>query len=193
MSKYTLYLYSLVVLLTTCLESRDRSFLYNYIPKNSIGCEVGVFQGNFSQQLVENTEPKKIYLIDPWTVFRKNTVHSNESFVEDYDRWECMYQSVCDRFAENPSVEIIRDRGEAAADLFKNEFFDWIYVDGDHSYEGALVDFIKFFPRLKSGGVMIADDYTCEGVRKAFMDFRKICKDIKSTKVEVNQLIIFKK
>jgi hypothetical protein len=40
--------------------------------------------------------------------------------------------------------------------------FDVIYVDGDHTFEGARADFEFFGPRVKPGGFLIADDAGCE-------------------------------
>lgn len=37
-----------------------------------------------------------------------------------------------------------------------------IYVDGDHTYEGALADFRNFAPKVAPGGWLIADDAGCD-------------------------------
>lgn len=39
-----------------------------------------------------------------------------------------------------------------------NDLFDYIYIDGDHSYEGARSDFFLLWPRLKKGGFMVFHD-----------------------------------
>ncbi|MFA6049691.1 MAG: class I SAM-dependent methyltransferase [Candidatus Paceibacterota bacterium] len=36
--------------------------------------------------------------------------------------------------------------------------YDIVYIDGDHSYEGALQDIVEFGPMLKVGGYMVVDD-----------------------------------
>ena len=38
-------------------------------------------------------------------------------------------------------------------------FLDWIYVDGDHSYTGAYTDLCNALKAVKSGGLIIGDDY----------------------------------
>jgi hypothetical protein len=185
----------MIFMLPMFLFANDRrESLYQYMTPNGIGCEVGVFNGDFSQRLLENVHPTKLYLIDPWALYRKKSPFQGEGNILTQKDWDAVYQNVCDRFKDRPEVVVIRDRGEAAADFFEDETFDWIYIDGDHSYEGSFVDFFKYFPRLKPGGVLIADDFTCLGVRKAFTDFRKISKDIDFIKVEDStQLIVFKK
>jgi hypothetical protein len=33
-----------------------------------------------------------------------------------------------------------------------------VYVDGDHTYQGALHDFVTFGPKVAPGGWLVADD-----------------------------------
>ena len=49
-----------------CHRIEQRSFISAYIPSNSIGAEVGVFTGLFSKRLLEFTNPRKLFLVDPW-------------------------------------------------------------------------------------------------------------------------------
>lgn len=55
----------------------------------------------------------------------------------------------------------------------KRGTYDLIYIDGDHSYEGAKADAELAYPLLKKGGVMIFDDYNNDqfGVRRAVDEF----------------------
>lgn len=41
--------------------------------------------------------------------------------------------------------------------------YDYIYIDGDHSYQGAKLDYQLFWPRLKRGGFMLFHDISVEG------------------------------
>ena len=36
---------------------------------------------------------------------------------------------------------------------------DFVFVDADHSYEGAKQDILRWFPKLREGGVMLGHDY----------------------------------
>jgi len=44
------------------------------------------------------------------------------------------------------------------AQTTKNQKWDYIYIDGDHSYEGVKKDFNLFYPRLKNGGYLLLHD-----------------------------------
>jgi hypothetical protein len=40
----------------------------------------------------------------------------------------------------------------------KNKKYDYIYIDGDHSYKGAKFDFESFWPALNKNGYMLFHD-----------------------------------
>ena len=45
----------------------------------------------------------------------------------------------------------------------KNKKYDYIYIDGDHSYEGVKFDFDSFWPKLNPGGFMLFHDICVKG------------------------------
>ena len=60
----------------------------------------------------------------------------------------------------------------------KNTKLDWIYVDGDHSYEGCLRDLENSLLVVKEGGHILGDDFGWPnakwfkpGVTKAVKEF----------------------
>ena len=51
--------------------------------------------------------------------------------------------------------------------------YDFILVDGDHAYNGALADLIKTSTLLSKDGVLAIDDYSMVGVAAAISEFKK--------------------
>lgn len=47
-------------------QTSARRFLLDTLPKNSVGAEIGVHLGDFSQEIIEIVFPKELHLIDPW-------------------------------------------------------------------------------------------------------------------------------
>jgi predicted O-methyltransferase YrrM len=45
------------------------------------------------------------------------------------------------------------------AALFWSEPIDFLYIDADHSYEGVSADLEAWVPHVKSGGLILGDDY----------------------------------
>ena len=41
----------------------------------------------------------------------------------------------------------------------EDNYFDWVYLDGDHSYAGVLRDLYNSLRVVKKGGLILGDDY----------------------------------
>lgn len=154
------------------------------IPLNSIGVEIGVWRGDSSEKFLRNA--KHLHLVDSWTIESYTESTEYESFdeyiqkysklvkstnVDDFQKYyDNVYQSVIDRFKDK-SVTIHRMTSNQFFDSF-SEHCDWIYVDGDHSYEGCLNDLLRSYNLLKNNGIIFGDDYTNKpGVRQAVDEF----------------------
>lgn len=53
-----------------------------FIPKNKIGAELGILQGNFSRVLLEQTNAKELHLIDPWYFLDSHWTWAEETKVQ---------------------------------------------------------------------------------------------------------------
>jgi predicted O-methyltransferase YrrM len=62
--------------------------------------------------------------------------------------------------SNNLQNRVIPIRGDSAYTLgiHDPESIDLAFVDGDHTYEGALKDFRMIYPRMKKGGIILAHD-----------------------------------
>ena len=45
------------------------------------------------------------------------------------------------------------------SNLFKNNSYDFIYIDADHKYESVIKDVELYLPKLKKGGIIGGHDY----------------------------------
>lgn len=134
-----------------------REFVLRGMPRHGICAEIGVNQGKFSSRILEITEPQRLHLIDPWQP-------ASDRF-SDPDR-QALYESVSARFADNVrqgTVAIHRSTSAAASADFRDEYFDWIYIDGNHRYEFVKEDLENYYPKVKPGGFIVCDDYHYTG------------------------------
>lgn len=131
---------------------------------------IGAFKG-FSTLIMLKENPSadmKIWCIDP--------------FFKDYyagDDYGFVYNKIIKEFDSENKVETVKGyatlAGEEVFNLssdrkgyydpshwFKidaiNNSFDLIFIDGDHKFETALVDFIKSWDKLNDGGTIIIHD-----------------------------------
>ena len=143
-----------------------RNYLLDTMPKEGICAEIGAWKGDFSQRILKRTKPSKLYLVDPW------------QYVEDYENaWyggsigsqegmDTIYNSVCKRFAgeiESGQLETVRMGSAEGIATFEDAYFDWVYIDGNHTYEYVKKDLEISWQKTKTGGFVTGDDYGVKG------------------------------
>jgi hypothetical protein len=137
-----------------------REFLFQYFKPHTIGCEVGVWQGEFSQKLLTNVHPSKLYLVDPWIVrpdYEKRWYSADSVDQNTLDR---MHNHVVGLFKPHSEVVLIRDLFESAASLIPDNELDWIYIDGDHSEDEVYKDLCYAYKKVKPLGYIVGDDFS---------------------------------
>ena len=98
--------------------------------KHLTGAEIGVAEGNNAKVIFNFLNIEHLVLVDPWKAYDDNLT----GIVEDDSTFENYYKEVKNKFSNNPKVRIIRDTSVNAAKMFDDEYFDFVYLDGDHSY-----------------------------------------------------------
>ncbi|RJP65600.1 MAG: hypothetical protein C4539_13170 [Ignavibacteriales bacterium] len=140
------------------------------------GAEIGVQRGDFSSVIRNSWKNGTIHLIDRWRQDDDYLDVANISYREQLNN----YLYVVTRFSENYDVKIYRMDSVEATDHFPDEYFDWIYIDADHSYEGCKRDLKAWYPKLKKGGMFCGHDFLdgtipagVFGVKTAVEEFMK--------------------
>ena len=144
---------------TTTRRYQTRQKLLAKLPKNAVCAEIGVWTGSFSIQILEVTEPRELTLIDPWDLIsgqpdedRSNDKHADAKFMSD------MYQSIVDLYGKLGNVVIRKGLSAPVLSSFPDNYFDWVYIDGNHLYDFVLKDIQISFQKVKKGGVITGDD-----------------------------------
>ena len=69
---------------------------------------------------------------------------------------------------------LVKYSSSEAAAGFDDDTFDFVLIDGDHSYEATLADCEAYYPFLKKGGFFCGHDYSSiDAVYRAVNDFRE--------------------
>lgn len=144
-----------------------RQLTLSMIPKNSFGLEIGVWKGEFSEELLNHTQPLKLFLVDPWLYIP----NSSDGETDYSDRWyggsvaknqkdmDNIYDSVYSKFKTFDNVIILRCFSNEIQNYVNNNTLDWVYIDGNHSYEYVLKDLNIAFNLIKEKSLIIGDDY----------------------------------
>jgi len=139
-----------------------REQLMQFVPKGGEGLEIGVAKGDFSQVLLEAIKPRKLHLVDPWE-HQSREDYATDSNNVDEDSQEARYRSVVARYANeirDGRVVVHRRYSQDVVSEFADGQFDWIYIDGLHSYQAVQSDLALYKSKLKPGGILMGHDYT---------------------------------
>jgi len=148
------------------------AYVLSLIRPGDIGAEIGVCQGVFAYHVLLKANPTKLYLIDPWQYGLQADMEPDPTAEKQRPRDE-QYRTVCGYFAPYKNVEIVRKKSEDAACMFENNYFNYVYIDGEHSYAAVTRDLNNYFYKVKVGGYIIGDDYGWTGIMPAVQDFLK--------------------
>ena len=127
--------------------------------------EIGSFVGESTVLFAQSF--KNVIAVDP--------------FLADYDdedptsfmfEFKNVYQTYLDRTGDHQNIKTIVHTSNDALDELRGQEFDFIYIDGLHTYDGVKTDITNYLPLVKKGGVIGGHDYTdlhhhLEGVKKA--------------------------
>jgi hypothetical protein len=135
--------------------------------------EVGVWRGNTTKRVLKKCHSilTQYWAIDPWKPF---SVGKAKHLTEEM--WNERYLSVCALQKWFFNLHILRMTSLEAAALFRDAYFDLVFLDADHSYESTLADIRAWLPLVRTGGWLTGHDYEREpGVNKAVAEsFDKI-------------------
>ena len=116
---------------------------------NNLDCvEVGVKEGENALRILKTLDVGRLYLIDP--VFNSKAHKRLKPFGERV-------------------VWLTTTSDEALKDLPKK--VDFVYIDGDHSFEQVSKDMKNYYKILKTKGILAGHDISHKGVSKAVCEF----------------------
>ena len=138
-----------------------------FVNKKKYILEIGVHEGKFSELLLNKFQPQKMYLVDPWIyesdfIYKKALYGGNFSSLEGQKILDDRYEKVKLKFKKqikSGQIILIRKRSEEVFKLFEDNFFDFIYIDGNHTFEYVKADIANSLKKIKDEGVIICDDY----------------------------------
>ena len=172
-------------LLKRIIPEKSRRFLLAMIQDQGICAEVGVWKGDFAQEILDRARPSKLLLIDPWK-FEASDDYDHAWYggaeAKSQQDMDAIHDAVAARFASHIKrgvVELLRQPSTEAAAAIAPASLDWVYIDGNHQYEFVIEDLRTFYERLRPGGVLAGDDYGTKGwwdhgVTRAVDEFAKL-------------------
>ena len=144
------------------LQVKNKRELTLLIKKQNLtgeGVEIGVQFGLYSELILENSELKRLYSIDPWLEFPQEEYQKDAANVcqeqQDFRYLSAIFR--LNRFRARSIV--LRMISEEASALFSPNQLDFIFIDGNHGYQSVKQDLELWYPKIKPGGLFSGDDY----------------------------------
>jgi hypothetical protein len=127
----------------------DRKELLGEMPKNSVCAEIGVNEGEFSEMIWHITQPTRLHLIDAWG--DPTRYHDDLKLVVENKFIDAVNAG---------KVQINVGYSTKILKSFDDNYFDWVYLDTDHSYPTTAAELFILKEKVKIGGIIAGHDYT---------------------------------
>jgi len=126
--------------LKNCKVLPDRVNILDNLPQHGVCAEIGTQTGVFAKEILNRMQPQKMHIVDiSFTLF-------------EFDYFKPLVDEGRVQLHEGDSSTILES--------FPDEYFDMIYVDEDHSYEGVAKDLNEAVKKIKKNGYIVCNDYT---------------------------------
>jgi len=141
-------------LMADCKMCASRQELVCMLPPKGRIAEVGSWRGHFAKHILFACEPAELHLVD------------------------LDFSQLDPALAIDAHVMTHRGVSHEVLAGFPEGYFDWIYVDGDHSYSGVSRDANAAATKVKPGGYLVFNDFShidpflgTYGVHRAVVEF----------------------
>jgi len=115
--------------------------------------EVGCRYGASAKLWLENIPELEITCIDPYRAYHRVS----------QERQDLIWSGACEN-AEKYGFRILRRPSLEAVDEWQDGSLDWVHIDGDHSFDAAVQDIIRWAPKVREGGLVLVHDYCAFGM-----------------------------
>ena len=136
------------------------------LPK--IGVEVGVFRGQMSRRLLQNDPALFLFMVDSWKASEEGDSYtSTDDYIARFtqEQHDAVMQEAIAAVSEFANRhKVLRMTSLDAAKEFKDGSLDFVFIDGNHTFDYAAPDIIYWSRKVRSGGlVMVHDCYSWSG------------------------------
>jgi hypothetical protein len=162
------------------LHSRaEFGYWLNFLGLFGDGAEIGVYRGEYSEQILRTWHGRCLFSVDPWGEFESSEYDDvcNVSQVGQDDNFKITDQRL--RPFGSRSV-VIRKTSKEASEEISDESLDFVYIDAQHHYQAVKEDLALWECKVKPGGIIGGHDYLdgrietgTYGVRRAVDEWSK--------------------
>ena len=143
--------------------------------ENVKGAEIGVMAGEMSEYLLMQPNVNEYWCIDIWKYDQDyaNTSRNITRFSAQYHKKN--FTTFLKMAANYPrNLRIFTGTSDEAIKIIPDNYLDFVFIDGNHSYKYIKKDIMIWLPKIKLDGFISGHDYNNQkrfGVKKAVNEF----------------------
>lgn len=128
--------------------------LLEYLELKGDALEIGVAEGLNAENIIKSPQVERLYLID---AYKKLDQRGDGGFDQQWH--DINFKLAQERLAPYNKAIWLRGLSQDMIDSVPDDSLIFCYLDGDHSYNGALGDLQRIYKKVKVGGVIAGHDY----------------------------------
>ncbi len=117
-----------------------------------LGAEIGTDLGVFAVALCKYNPKVHLYCIDPWEAY------NGYDDITDQKVLDANYLTAKKNLEPYDSVIIRKPSAEAVKDFYPG-LLDYVFIDGNHTFDYAMEDINQWSKIVKKGGIVSGHDY----------------------------------
>jgi hypothetical protein len=133
-------------------------FLLNHLGLLGIAVEVGVEWGHFSHHILRHWFGRLLYSVDPWIEQPSHQYNDLCNASAQVHEARFSYARALLQ-VHGPRSNVLRTFSGHASRCFSDATLDFVYLDGNHSFESVLSDLTNWYPKVRPGGLLCGHDY----------------------------------
>lgn len=115
------------------------------------GIEIGTCRGGSALEWCKAIPGLHLTCVDPYKPYYENT---------ERDRLEQWHDEAQHKIRNSGyDIELWRMFSRDAAARFADESVDFVFIDGDHRFDAAMMDLLLYAPKVRKTGVILLHDY----------------------------------
>lgn len=135
--------------------SRRKEFIQMLAERGAkVGAEIGTDHGQYAQQLFEGIPNLFLFCVDPYVAYTEGNDIKTQIDVNK------IYEEARSRLLPyNRNLNLIRETSMTAVQDFADNTLDFVFIDGNHSYDFVKEDIREWTKKVKPGGIVAGHDY----------------------------------
>ena len=141
----------------TIYDSREE-LVCSCLRDDMVIAEIGVFEGEFSEFLLSAARLREFYVVDLFDGVvgsgDKNGNHYKEIEMPD------VYAQLLGKYRSSEAITVYKGSSQDFFRHIPDDTLDFVYIDGDHTYEGCRADLENAYAKVKKDGFILGHDYS---------------------------------